>query len=164
MGKARELMSEEELEAERERVRIAAKQNRARKRADALRTDGRLQDALQVLRDAGLSASGDRIEPKKTTGTKKTVALDLPAGDPQEFEATADTVNLVPLAEYREAGELIGTLSLIFRLGLDPTALLSGAERHWLEDHPFGAAVVEERMVLRGLAEDYELWAAAPSL
>lgn len=163
--KSRELMTEEELAAERERVKMASRQTRARQKAKALRKEGREDEALQVLRDVGLNEKGERIEQPPTPKTLKLPDLppELANGDGLP-EFIPDDKVLVPLAEYREAGELIGTLTTIFRLGLDPDAILSGEERSWLEAHPFGAAVVEERMVLRGLADAYEVWASAVSL
>lgn len=165
MGKPRDEMTDEELEQERERVKIAARQSRARRRAETLRAEGKEDEALQVLRDAGLNEFGERIDAPSPLQVRRAVERIAVLGEDEEpgygaLTATPSSDDGVPLSELIEAGELLGTLATLFRVGLDPEAILTGAERDWLERHPYGAAVVEERMILHGLAEPYQAWSS----
>ena len=137
-GKRKQEMTPAQLEAERVRKRGVARELRERQKAE---------------REAARAATGSPL-----IGAGDFPTLDASAAGHRPEEEVA--VSPIPLSEYIDAGELVGMLTLTFRTGADPQALLSGAERDWLDQHPFGAAVVEERMILHGLGDAYEDWAS----
>lgn len=158
MGKARDEMTAAERKAETVRVRIASRQTRARKRAEKLRGEGKADEALRVLRDAGLSADGKRLEDDTAILMAENLRAPL-LPEESGTESEESVVSAIPLSEYVGAGEISGILGTLFRIGVNPDDVLSGSERDWLREHDFGETIVAERMDLKGLGDDYRAWA-----
>jgi len=140
-GKLKDEMTPQQLKAERDRKARVGRELRERQKAE--------REAAQSSAHPPLAGAGDFPALEMAVALAQGVAAGAPLAAPE-----------IPLSEYIEAGELLGILTVSFRLGLDPQDVLSGSERDWLAKHPFGSAIVEERMILHGLGDAYEDWSA----